>query len=111
MLPDSACRKARIVARACSDMGLKPIWDESRLSESQYVQVSDTDAFGFWVTVKIRFSDHPLPDLYLDDSRMFDVAYTYGHHEVNGDCYQAIAWIASVYARVLPGWVIDKITA
>lgn len=110
-------RKAQIVRRACREMGLFAVWEPSRLSESEYVTVwHDIDEFHRSAMKQVRFSDHMLPDQYRGKGSSdyfeytFEVACTVGHEEVNGDCYQAIEWIAEAFGRTVPLWVPRKIS-
>ena len=109
-------RKAQIVRRACKEMGLFAAWEHSQVSESEYVVVwYDVDEFHRSVIRRVRFSDHVLPDQYKGDLHdypdyNFEVACTIGHEEIDGDCYQAIEWVARSFDRVLPAWVPRKLS-
>ncbi|MBI3572211.1 hypothetical protein HY091_01590 [Candidatus Kaiserbacteria bacterium] len=95
-------------------MALIARWEPSRLSESEYLEIWEDKPHG--KLVRIRFSDHNASDNYRCDcgeceSHQFEVAYQYGHDEVMGSCYDAIAWVARMFNRslLLPDWVLPKI--
>jgi hypothetical protein len=109
------CKRAKIVMGVCEAIGLVAAWDVSRLSESEYVEVWDEEQPDSQV-IRVRFSDHNISDKYRCECRdcsshQFEVAYQYGHNEVEGSCYDAIAWIAETFNRSseLPEWVLDKL--
>jgi hypothetical protein len=109
------CKKAQIVRRACKEMGLLAVWDYSRVSESEYLKVWVDLNDGRWgPTKEIRFSDHVLPDMYKYkggyeyEEHTFEVAHGPGHREVEGDCYQAIEWLACFFDRPVPAWVPSR---
>jgi hypothetical protein len=112
--PEHACRRAKLVRRACEDMGLAVCWEPSRLSESEYLEIWGKQPHTRMI--RVRFSDHNVSDNYRCDcsdcsSHQFEVAFKYGHDEVMGNCYDAIAWVAKALncASRLPEWVLPKI--
>ncbi|MEJ0053663.1 MAG: hypothetical protein WDN10_02965 [bacterium] len=113
--PEHLCKRAKIVLSVCETIGLVAAWDVSRISESEYVEIWDEEQPGSQV-MRVRFSDHNISDRYRCEwrnckSSQFEVAYRYGHDEVDGSCYEAIAWVAKTFNRsaYLPEWVLDKI--
>jgi hypothetical protein len=114
MTEENPSRKARIVRRACKEMGFHAVWEASQVSESEYVIVwFDIDEYYRSPIRRVRFSDHVLPDQHKGDfgdypDYNFEVACTIGHEEVDGDCYQAIEWVAKSFERTVPAWVPRK---
>ena len=115
MPEENPCRKAQIVRRACTEMGLFAVWEPSNVSESEYLYIwYDIDEYHRSREIRVRFSDHVLPDCYKGDlydyyDYNFEIACTCGHEEVDGDCYQAIEWVAKTFDRQVPTWVPRKI--
>ncbi len=111
MLEENPCRKAQIVRRACKEMGLLAVWEPSQVSESEYLDIwYDIDEHFRSRIIRVRFSDHVLPDQYKGNlydyyDYNFEVAHDSGHKEVDGDCYQAIEWVAKFFERTAPTWM------
>ena len=93
---------------ALERLGLETDFTKSSISESAYVYTwcegDDEDE----ERVKIRVSDHRLPEHYSGYSADFEAWLSHPWYGSDGDIWDALVWAASRCGIVVPDWVVEE---